>query len=153
MSRGLVIVFLTRALLNTGHRRGSQVIVIHPGSRFIRIGRASDVSPVIVPASVGRKYRRSAPQTSRRNCIIRPGLANDSKINTAPLPQNGDEYDVSPASNDPVGLRNHSISTSSPCSISVRCQTRDYHRLLEGQDEILQTTRNAQRRRYCVYLQ
>ncbi|EAU90511.2 nucleus protein [Coprinopsis cinerea okayama7 len=80
-------------------RRGSQVIVIHPGSRFIRIGRASDVSPVSIPAAVGRKYKNSAPQPERKNCIIRPGSSKD-KFPAIPLPQNGDEYDVTPASND-----------------------------------------------------
>ncbi|KAJ7813652.1 hypothetical protein B0H13DRAFT_2141812 [Mycena leptocephala] len=31
--------------------RGSQIIVIHPGSRFLRIGKASDVFPIAVPTA------------------------------------------------------------------------------------------------------
>lgn len=38
-------------------RRGSQVIVIHPGSRYLRIGRASDVNPVTVPCVVARRAK------------------------------------------------------------------------------------------------
>jgi actin-related protein len=34
------------------------VIVIHPGSRFTRIGRACDVNPVTVPSVVARKLTR-----------------------------------------------------------------------------------------------
>ena len=92
-------------------RRGSQVIVIHPGSRFIRIGRASDVSPVSIPAAVGRKYKNSAPQPERKNCIIRPGSSKD-KFPAIPLPQNGDEYDVTPASNDSVSPSHYLWETS-----------------------------------------
>lgn len=35
--------------------RGSNVIVIHPGSRFLRIGRASDAYPVTVPHCIARR--------------------------------------------------------------------------------------------------
>ncbi|KAF8202322.1 actin-related protein [Pholiota molesta] len=38
-------------------RRGSQIIVIHPGSRYIRIGKASDVNPVSVPSVVARRAK------------------------------------------------------------------------------------------------
>ncbi|KAG7444906.1 actin-like ATPase domain-containing protein [Guyanagaster necrorhizus] len=36
-------------------RRGTAVLVIHPGSRFLRVGRASDVTPVAVPNVIARK--------------------------------------------------------------------------------------------------
>ncbi|KAL5512963.1 ARP8 [Sanghuangporus vaninii] len=36
-------------------RRGSKVIVIHPGTRTLRIGRASDVAPVSVPHVIARR--------------------------------------------------------------------------------------------------
>jgi hypothetical protein len=39
------------------NRRGSQIIVIHPGSRYIRIGKASDVNPVSVPSVVARRAK------------------------------------------------------------------------------------------------
>lgn len=36
-------------------RRGTNVLVIHPGSRNLRIGRASDVNPVSYPSAVARR--------------------------------------------------------------------------------------------------
>ncbi|KAF8623025.1 hypothetical protein AX15_006537 [Amanita polypyramis BW_CC] len=36
-------------------RRGSQVIVVHLGSRFLRVGKASDVNPTTVPCVVAWK--------------------------------------------------------------------------------------------------
>ncbi|TFK29712.1 nucleus protein [Coprinopsis marcescibilis] len=92
-------------------RRGSQVIVIHPGSRSIRIGKASDVSPAIIPAVVGRRYTGSAPQYPRRNSIIRPGTSKD-KFPAFTLPQNGDEYDVTPGSSDPFDTKLAIITVS-----------------------------------------
>ncbi|KAG5647468.1 hypothetical protein DXG03_009399 [Asterophora parasitica] len=53
-------------------RRGSQVIVIHPGSRSIIIGRASDVSPITVPNVVARKYTPPVPPPARIERISRP---------------------------------------------------------------------------------
>ncbi|KAF9454265.1 actin-like ATPase domain-containing protein [Macrolepiota fuliginosa MF-IS2] len=53
-------------------RRGSQVIIIHPGSGYIRIGKASDVVPVSVPCVVARKCRTSAPKVTRVQNVARP---------------------------------------------------------------------------------
>ncbi|PBK72447.1 actin-related protein [Armillaria solidipes] len=36
-------------------RRGTAVLVIHPGSRFLRVGRASDVTPIAVPNVIARR--------------------------------------------------------------------------------------------------
>ncbi|KAF9427682.1 actin-like protein arp8 [Podila epigama] len=36
---------------------GKKVIVIHPGSRFVRIGRASDAYPVVTPHVIARRMR------------------------------------------------------------------------------------------------
>ncbi|KAF9298009.1 actin-like protein arp8 [Linnemannia elongata] len=36
---------------------GKKVIVIHPGSRFLRIGRASDAYPIITPHCIARRIR------------------------------------------------------------------------------------------------
>jgi hypothetical protein len=55
-----------------GNRRGSQVIVIHPGSRFIRIGKASDVNPVTVPCVVARKYKTPFFVPERVSLVSRP---------------------------------------------------------------------------------
>ncbi|KAG6910023.1 hypothetical protein DXG01_013747 [Tephrocybe rancida] len=53
-------------------RRGSQVIVIHPGSRAILIGRASDVTPTSVPNIVARKCKPPVPEFVRIEGISRP---------------------------------------------------------------------------------
>lgn len=37
-------------------KRGSDIIIIHPGSRFLRIGRASDAYPVTIPHVIARKF-------------------------------------------------------------------------------------------------
>ncbi|GAA6022077.1 hypothetical protein JCM11491_004742 [Sporobolomyces phaffii] len=42
----------------------ARTIVIHPGSRWLRIGRASDVAPIAVPNVIARKSRAFAPSTS-----------------------------------------------------------------------------------------
>jgi actin-related protein 8 len=44
-------------------KRGSRVLVIHPGSRFLRIGRASDFKPVSIPNVVARKLRCSVNES------------------------------------------------------------------------------------------
>lgn len=38
---------------------GKKIIVIHPGSRFLRIGRASDAYPVVTPHVIARRMRTS----------------------------------------------------------------------------------------------
>lgn len=40
---------------------GKKVIVIHPGSRFLRIGRASDAYPIITPHCIARRIRVPPP--------------------------------------------------------------------------------------------
>ena len=42
-----------------------RTIVIHPGSRFLRIGRASDAFPTTVPNAIARKSRNFVPSTSK----------------------------------------------------------------------------------------
>lgn len=53
-------------------RRGSQVIVIHPGSGYIRIGRASDVNPITVPCVVARKSNTPLKPTKRVRLVSYP---------------------------------------------------------------------------------
>lgn len=53
-------------------RRGSQVIVIHPGSRYIRIGRASDVNPITIPCVVARKSNIPLKPTKRVRLVSYP---------------------------------------------------------------------------------
>jgi actin-related protein len=38
--------------------RGYNTVVIHPGSSTLRIGRASDLTPLSIPAVVARKLKR-----------------------------------------------------------------------------------------------
>ncbi|KXN92421.1 Actin-related protein 8 [Leucoagaricus sp. SymC.cos] len=53
-------------------RRGSQVIVIHPGSRSLRIGKASDVHPLSIPCVVARKCKTTALKPTRIRNVACP---------------------------------------------------------------------------------
>ncbi|KAF9148808.1 actin-like protein arp8, partial [Linnemannia schmuckeri] len=46
---------------------GKKVIVIHPGSRFLRIGRASDAYPIITPHCIARRIRVPPPSATITN--------------------------------------------------------------------------------------
>ncbi|KAA1469027.1 actin-like ATPase domain-containing protein [Dentipellis sp. KUC8613] len=81
-------------------RRGSQVIVIHPGSRYLRIGRASDMTPVTIPNVVARKTKPPVPETVFIEGISRP-LRGRSKPAAPATPAPADEYAVITASDDP----------------------------------------------------
>ncbi|TFY71544.1 hypothetical protein EVG20_g1464 [Dentipellis fragilis] len=81
-------------------RRGSQVIVIHPGSRYLRIGRASDMTPVTIPNVVARKTKPPVPESVFVEGISRP-LRGRSKPATPATPAPADEYAVVTASDDP----------------------------------------------------
>ena len=59
------------------NRRGAQVIVLHPGSRFFRLGKATDVTPVTVPCVVARKCRPPVPAVTRVEGIVRPRTDTD----------------------------------------------------------------------------
>lgn len=84
-------------------RRGSHVIVIHPGSRYLRIGRASELSPVYVPNVVARKAKAPVPPVLFEESIMRPRKdrtrSTFTKINTK-----NDEYSVMPGTDDPVRI-------------------------------------------------
>ena len=85
-------------------RRGSDVIVIHPGSRFTRIGRACDINPVTVPTVIARKSRDSGgtvpePRYVRGIERPQPGMERTRPVQGS---GGGDEYSVSSQSNDPV---------------------------------------------------
>jgi actin-related protein 8 len=96
------------------------VIVIHPGSRFTRIGRACDINPVTVPTVIARKLRGAAgtvPEPTYVNGIERPqpGMERTRPIQGT---GGGDEYSVSSQSNDPVS-----------CWFSYRLSFPPYHLL------------------------
>lgn len=84
-------------------RRGSHVIVIHPGSRYLRVGRASDVTPLTVPNVIARKTI-NAPEPSFFKGISRP---RNGRTRPPPPPLNGDEYAIARASDDPVRVSMH----------------------------------------------
>ena len=81
-------------------RRGSKVIVIHPGSLFLRIGRAADVVPNVVPHVIARKCRTqpASPPLSLQS-IMRPQLDKEGENDTTDA---SDEYQVKTRSDDPV---------------------------------------------------
>ncbi|KAG6821198.1 hypothetical protein H0H93_004018 [Arthromyces matolae] len=65
-------------------RRGSQVIVIHPGSRSMLIGRASDVTPTNVHNVVARKTKPPVSEFARIEAITRPQKrTSDTDANSA----------------------------------------------------------------------
>jgi len=82
------------------------VIVIHPGSRFTRIGRACDINPVTVPSVIARRLRGGAtvPEPIYVRGIERPqpGMERAKPVQGT---GGGDEYSVSSQSNDPVSSR------------------------------------------------
>ena len=45
---------------DTGVVDSSSIIIIHPGSRYLRIGRASDTTPKRILHAVARKRRKPA---------------------------------------------------------------------------------------------
>ncbi|KAI0064006.1 actin-like ATPase domain-containing protein [Artomyces pyxidatus] len=77
-------------------RRGSQVIVIHPGSRFLRIGRASDMTPASIPNVIARKTQPPAPSPIFVESITRP-----RKSRPKPVPSSSEEDEqATPAPSD-----------------------------------------------------
>lgn len=89
------------SLTVTKGRRGSKVIVIHPGTRHTRIGKASDVTPLSIPSVIARKHKPPVPPATFVRGISRPRKDRERGcVSTVNLP--GDEYAVNPASDDPV---------------------------------------------------
>ncbi|KAI9464248.1 hypothetical protein HD554DRAFT_1286387 [Boletus coccyginus] len=89
-------------------RRGSQVVVIHPGSRYLRIGKASDVTPIAIPNVIARKHKGSIPEPEYIENIARPRKGR----NIPSANSNGDEYEVTPPSDDPFEVKLASIVVS-----------------------------------------
>ncbi|KIK61712.1 hypothetical protein GYMLUDRAFT_42744 [Collybiopsis luxurians FD-317 M1] len=89
-------------------RRGSQILVVHLGSRFSRIGRASDVTPVTVPTVVARKSKPPIAPPSFVEAVSR----RESRIRPLDKGTEKDEYSVSLLSNDPFDQKIAAITTS-----------------------------------------
>ncbi|KAF8966323.1 actin-related protein [Flammula alnicola] len=91
-------------------RRGSQVIVIHPGSRYIRIGKASDVNPVSVPCVVARKPKTPFTVPKRVQLVSYPRKRKEPEPATEDQGLEG--AGVSMPQNDPFDAKLASISVS-----------------------------------------
>ncbi|KDQ61367.1 hypothetical protein JAAARDRAFT_203897 [Jaapia argillacea MUCL 33604] len=94
-------------------RRGSQVIVIHPGSRYLRIGKASDVTPVTIPNVIARKHQAPVPIVPFVEGITRPRKSRLLSQRSPPaLPPGADEYAVARVSDDPFEEKLAAITVS-----------------------------------------
>ncbi|XP_053678699.1 actin-related protein 8 [Anopheles nili] len=58
------------------HIQAQNIIVIHPGSHYLRIGRASDVNPVRILHAIAR--RRKANGKAHRDCVL-PSVVEKTK--------------------------------------------------------------------------
>ncbi|KIJ55715.1 hypothetical protein M422DRAFT_151102 [Sphaerobolus stellatus SS14] len=76
----------------TEGRRGSNVIVIHPGSRFLRIGRASDVFPVAIPNVIARKSKVAVPPPVHVSSVMKNTPPKEKEI--IDVTENGDKMEV-----------------------------------------------------------
>lgn len=50
------------------------VVVIHPGSRMLRIGRATDTLPVTIPHVIARRHKQSGQPRYEDAWLLREGL-------------------------------------------------------------------------------
>lgn len=50
------------------------VVVIHPGSRTLRIGRATDTLPVTIPHVIARRHKQSGQPRYEDAWLLREGL-------------------------------------------------------------------------------
>jgi actin-related protein len=90
--------------------RAQQTIVIHPGSSSIRVGRATDLSPLAIPSIVLRKKKRNNNEQPVAGGIETqtyvPGISRPetgSPVATTEEGTDEDEYHVNEAaSQDPV---------------------------------------------------
>ncbi|KAF8141563.1 hypothetical protein EV363DRAFT_1308450 [Boletus edulis] len=89
-------------------RRGSQVVVIHPGSRYLRIGKASDVTPITVANVIARKCNGPVPEPEYIENVARPRKGR----NLPSANSDGDEYEVASPSDDPFEVKLSSITVS-----------------------------------------
>ncbi|EPQ56568.1 actin-like ATPase domain-containing protein [Gloeophyllum trabeum ATCC 11539] len=103
----------------TGHpgvesRRGSQVLVIHPGSRYLRIGRASDVNPLTVPNVIAHKHKPPVPEPVFVEGISRPRKSRSGRPTRrrSTSASQTDEYAVQALSDDPFEEKLAAITLS-----------------------------------------
>lgn len=112
-------------------------MVIHPGSRYLRIGKASDVTPIAVPNVIARKYKGTILEPEYIENIARPRKG----LNVPSADSNGDEYEVTPPTDDPVSNTYHgSFSADSNTNSVVRSKTDFDHSFASRKDAILQAS-------------
>ncbi|KAF8745459.1 hypothetical protein AX14_008889 [Amanita brunnescens Koide BX004] len=108
-------------------RRGSQVIVIHLGSRFLRVGKASDVNPTTVPCVVAWKNKGPIVSPTFVEGISRPKKGKTSS-------KSRDESDTSSALDDSFDEKLASLTSS------LRDRMRFYkHRVTPNATSIART--------------
>ncbi|KII85873.1 hypothetical protein PLICRDRAFT_700670 [Plicaturopsis crispa FD-325 SS-3] len=93
------------------HRRGSNVLVFHLGSRFLRIGRAADVNPVSVPNVIARRNKPPVPIPAFVEGISRPRIGRHHPY-AKDVPSDVDEYAVPLTSDDPFDAKMAAITVS-----------------------------------------
>ncbi|KZS90775.1 actin-like ATPase domain-containing protein [Sistotremastrum niveocremeum HHB9708] len=91
-------------------KRGSNVIVIHPGSRYLRMGRASDIFPITVSHVIARKINGVVNPPPPIQRISRPTPS--KKDGTDEDPIDDDDYPISLSPDDPLEAKIASISIS-----------------------------------------
>ncbi|TFK51830.1 actin-related protein [Heliocybe sulcata] len=96
-------------------RRGSQVLVVHLGSRYLRIGRASDVNPLTVPNVIAHKHKPPVPEPVFIEGVTRPRKSRSgrpTRRRSTSTSQVTDEYAVHALSDDPFEEKLAAITTS-----------------------------------------
>ncbi|PIL24870.1 hypothetical protein GSI_12757 [Ganoderma sinense ZZ0214-1] len=121
----------------TETRRGAKVVVIHLGSRFLRIGRASDVTPLTIPNVIARKQTSAVPPQTYVEGISRPREERKRSTPSTTAPS-GDEYAVTIASDDPFDAKVAAIT------VSLRDRMRFYKLRVTTNAASIATTFNAQ---------
>ncbi|KAI0299322.1 hypothetical protein BC826DRAFT_906622 [Russula brevipes] len=116
-------------------RRGSHVVVIHLGSRYLRVGRASDVTPVTVPNVIARKTI-NAPAPTFVKGISRPRRGRARGLPSPPAAN--DEYAVARESDDPFDEKIEVIQ------VSLRDRMRFYKLRVTPDAAVKATTFNEQ---------
>jgi hypothetical protein len=89
-------------------KRGSDIIIIHPGTRFLRVGRATDAYPINIPHVIARKTNLSPTPPPSFIRSIPPFKATRTPSVPVSSPESGeplpDDYAVSADPDDPVRL-------------------------------------------------
>ncbi|KAF8637628.1 hypothetical protein AX17_002697 [Amanita inopinata Kibby_2008] len=113
-------------------RRGSQVIVIHLGSRFLRVGKASEVNPITVPCVVAWKCKGSVVSPAFVEGVSRPKRV--KLTSTATTSGHGEEHDKLMTQEDPFEEK---LATM---TVSLRDRMRFYkHRVTPNATSIART--------------